>query len=170
VRTGDGPLTGVTQVAVGPDIACARLANTEARCWGIDTTGQDGNPFSGSSLAHPVMVNFQRRQANVAQLDLGDDHACARLRTGQARCWGNGASDGQLGDDTFTPRDLPRVVVNAQGTGPLTGVASIRTGAAHTCALLGNRQVRCWGANSNHQLGDGTDTSRGRPVAVVVAI
>jgi alpha-tubulin suppressor-like RCC1 family protein len=29
------------------------------------------------------------------------------------------------------------------------------TGAAHTCVILGNGNVRCWGANESGQLGLG---------------
>ena len=40
---------------------------------------------------------------------------------------------------------------------PLTGVRQVATGEYHSCALLQNTQVRCWGINGYGQLGDGTD-------------
>ena len=36
----------------------------------------------------------------------------------------------------------------------------------HTCAIVMNHAVRCWGANEHGQLGDGTRTARNTPVAV----
>jgi alpha-tubulin suppressor-like RCC1 family protein len=49
---------------------------------------------------------------------------------------------------------------------PLTGVRSLASGTDHTCALIDDGTVKCWGANSRGQLGDGTTTKRTRPTAV----
>ena len=43
------------------------------------------------------------------------------------------------------------------------GAIAIATGAYHTCAVLGDRTVRCWGRNDQAQLGDGTRTTSSRP-------
>ncbi|MEM4461028.1 MAG: hypothetical protein QXY70_02735, partial [Nanopusillaceae archaeon] len=40
-------------------------------------------------------------------------------------------------------------------------------GESHTCALLSNGSVACWGYNYYGQLGDGTNTNRATPVNVV---
>ena len=45
----------------------------------------------------------------------------------------------------------------------LSGVKAIAAGRAHTCALMLTGGVRCWGANSGGQLGDGSTTDRLRP-------
>ncbi len=44
--------------------------------------------------------------------------------------------------------------------------ASISTMQGHTCALLNTGTVKCWGSNSDGQLGDGTTTNRLTPVTV----
>jgi alpha-tubulin suppressor-like RCC1 family protein len=41
--------------------------------------------------------------------------------------------------------------------------AAVRTGWAFACALVGDGTVRCWGANGNGQLGDGTTDDRSTP-------
>ena len=51
----------------------------------------------------------------------------------------------------------------------MTGISTataLATFAGHTCALLADHTVRCWGLNDFGQLGDGTTTMRLTPVAV----
>ena len=47
-----------------------------------------------------------------------------------------------------------------------SSATAVTTAARHTCALLSDRTVRCWGANDQGQLGDGTRTRRLTAVAV----
>ena len=52
------------------------------------------------------------------------------------------------------------------GANQLAGVAMVAAGGDHTCALLTTGGIECWGANHYGELGDGTTTDRGMPVAV----
>ena len=47
--------------------------------------------------------------------------------------------------------------------GTVTGLAA---GLGHSCAVVADGTVRCWGWNSNGQLGDGTTTDRPAPTRV----
>lgn len=90
-------------------------------------------------------------------------HFCAVV-DGGAWCWGdNGA--GQLGDGSKTPRSQAVQVLRAEGT-PLEGVVEVAPGEKHTCALLADQTVVCWGSNAVGQLGSGVDDDLEYPFAV----
>ena len=81
---------------------------------------------------------------------------CVSLVEGKVKCWGDNAH-GQLGllDVTstnfgpFTAVTLPAVDL---GGAIAIGVAA---GNGHTCVLLEDRAVKCWGNNADGQLGIG---------------
>ena len=54
-------------------------------------------------------------------------------------------------------------------SGPSFPIA-IAAGMAHTCAVLGDMTVSCWGSNSHGQLGTGDTTNLLRPVVEVMNI
>lgn len=56
---------------------------------------------------------------------------------------------------------VPLIVI-----GSLTEVTTITAGSNHTCALIADGTVRCWGGNSLCEVGDGTRTDRLNPVAL----
>jgi alpha-tubulin suppressor-like RCC1 family protein len=149
-------LDKVVEVAAGDGFTCARHEDGTVTCWGANTPwGQLGDGVYADS-ALPVRV---QGLAGVTSLVAGNDHACAGLSDGTARCWGAN-EQGQLGDGTTITRPTP---VPVSG---LTGVTRLSAGAGHTCARLGTGTVKCWGSNNWGQLGDGTTAGRLTPVAV----
>jgi prepilin-type N-terminal cleavage/methylation domain-containing protein len=96
----------------------------------------------------------------ATQISAGGSHSCAVLTDGTAMCWGYN-NYGQLGDGTTTDRFTPVDV-----SGLTSGVASISAGDYHSCALLNDGTVKCWGGNNYGQLGDGSTTNRSTPVDV----
>lgn len=101
----------------------------------------------------------------VTQLEAGEDHTCAVLTTQEARCWGYGGWR-QLGNGLTSSPGIPNTVLNATGSGPLTGITRISAGSSFTCARLSNGQARCWGYNQDGELGVGDQAPRTFPVAV----
>jgi alpha-tubulin suppressor-like RCC1 family protein len=93
-------------------------------------------------------------------ISAGAGHTCGLTADGTAYCWGVNYK-GQLGDGTMGGRrNSPAAVA-----GGLV-FTYISAGAEHTCGLTTDGVAYCWGDNNNGRLGDGTTTSRPRPVAV----
>jgi len=137
-----------TAVSAGAFFSCVRLSDGTAQCTGRNQFGQLGNgdgTFTSSSV--PVAVSGLTAATRVAT---GGEHACALLGDSTVRCWGAGDS-GQRGDGTFNNSSTVPVAV-----GGLTGAVTVVTGGYHTCALLGEGTMWCWGRNADGQLGDGT--------------
>src|ERR1700694_248254 len=116
----------------------------------------------------------------VAAVATGDAHTCALMQDGTVKCWGDNGS-GQLGHGPALNSPLPAnvcasgpIILGSAGTpgariplcGPLSSVATIAAGDAHTCALLDNGTVKCWGANASGQLGNGFNSDSSFPVTV----
>ena len=150
--------SGVVALAAGDYHTCALTAVGGVKCWGYNGVGGLGDGTTTDRLT-PVFVNGLR--SGVVAIAAGNHHTCALTKVGGAKCWGANAG-GQLGDGTTTDRLTP-VFVN----GLNSGVAAITTGKTyHTCALTKAGGAKCWGANDDGQLGDGTTTQRLTPVFV----
>lgn len=91
----------------------------------------------------------------------GGEHACVLTAAGSVRCWGANY-EGQVGDGTRRARKIPVDVAALDH-----GVVALAAHGNHTCAVTESGGVRCWGANGEGQVGDGTTSTRTAPVDVV---
>jgi alpha-tubulin suppressor-like RCC1 family protein len=162
-------LTDVAQVSSGGRFTCALMNNGTIRCWGYGPFGQMGNGTTGTNNPTPVQVSGI---TTATQISAGMNHACALLSGGTVDCWGFNrdqqyANSGQLGDGTTVQQSsVPVHVLDADGTGTLTGVAQIGTGRFHSCARMTSGTVYCWGDNESGELGNGSTTNSSIPVQV----
>jgi GH25 family lysozyme M1 (1,4-beta-N-acetylmuramidase)/alpha-tubulin suppressor-like RCC1 family protein len=134
---------------------CGLTAAGEVVCWGDNSLLQLGRAGADPGVAPVVGLG-----ADIRQIAAGGAHTCVLRRDGAVLCWGDG-SEGQLGDGLMTDSAQPRMVEGLPA--PATSVVA---GAYHTCALLRDGRVACWGNNRFGQLGDGTRTRRANPVLV----
>jgi alpha-tubulin suppressor-like RCC1 family protein len=137
---------------------CAVTVSGGAKCWGGNLYGQLGDGTTNQRLS-PVTVSGL--SSGVASISPGAIHTCAVTNSGGAKCWGYGGS-GNLGNGSFSLTSLTPVDVS----GLAAGVARIRTGHFHTCAVTGSGGAKCWGDNQYGQLGDAKGISAATPVAV----
>jgi alpha-tubulin suppressor-like RCC1 family protein len=152
-------------ITAGLNHTCALLDDDTVRCWGlgadgrlgygnISNIGDDETPGS----AGPVNLGLGRKAKAISA---GSYHTCALLDDDTVRCWGFGSS-GRLGygnQDTIGDNETPGSV----GPVDLGGhkAKAISAGADHTCAVLDDDTVRCWGFGGNGQLGYGNTSSVG---------
>ncbi len=166
---GDVPLGGTAvAISAGAYHTCALLSAGAVRCWGQNNAAQlgygntqtvgDGAPGDKSIVdAGDVPLG-----GTAVAIAAGYHHTCALLATGAVRCWGDNTY-GQLGYNTTTSvGDGSGPSIQSAGDVPLGGTAvAITAGGQHTCALLSNGAVRCWGLNDAGQLGYNTTTDVG---------
>ena len=143
------PLTGTPiGIAAGDLFSCVLATDgavSRVYCFGDNDNLQIAT-FPDTTDPHPTPhQSFSGAAVSVAT---GWDHACVTT-TGMILCWG---------DNEHRQLALP----NPPGdygapttTGfPTTGTATaLALGAEHTCALLGSREVYCWGFNDVGQVG-----------------
>lgn len=149
-------LTNATRVDAGGLHTCARLANGTASCWGYNTFGQLGNNTTTGGYTH-VATQFALGEFPVV-LSAGNRHTCALLANGAARCWGSNTG-GELGTGTTNPALTPATTLLS----PAIAVTAIDAGDNHTCALISTGVVKCWGDNSDLQLGVATPANTATP-------
>jgi hypothetical protein len=139
--------TSLDAVLAAPGSGCAIDDSGELSCWG-----------DASSLL-PLEGELPR---GLLEIDGMPSHVCARDGRGQVFCWGRSGVG-------YRP-DGPRVPVVWRSPVRLSlraPAVSIAVGFWHSCALLEDDSVWCWGSNVYGQLGDGTQVDSAVPVRVV---
>lgn len=152
------PGIDVASISVGGGFACALATGGAVWCWGRNEHGQLGD---GTTVDRSSPVAVVGLGSGVRAVSAGASHACALTLRGTARCWGHNAL-GQLGDGTTKERLIPTEVV---GLG--AEVKSLEAGYGYTCGVTTGAQAKCWGDNTDGQLGDGTRKMRLEPVDVI---
>ncbi len=158
-------LENITQLDSGWHHSCALNTNGSLKCWGVNGNLQLGNASSAQSET-PTQVSGL--ESGVRQVSVNRYHGCALLETSQAMCWGYN-KHGQLGDSTNTQRSTPVFVLESEGESftRLTSVIKVATAGFHSCALLSDETMKCWGYGRYGQLGDGTSENMYTAVSVL---
>jgi alpha-tubulin suppressor-like RCC1 family protein len=156
-----GLTSGVARVAAGDNHTCAVTTAGGLKCWGHDGSGQLGN--DAVTVDQPTPVDVWGLTSGVASVSAGGVHTCAVTTAGGLKCWGHDGS-GQLGNDAAQTNQPTPVDV----WGLTSGVASVSAGGVHTCAVTTAGGLKCWGNDSQGQLGnDAALTSKLTPVDVM---
>ncbi len=155
--------TGVKQLMLGHDHACAITQTGRVRCWGRGAGGRLGQGGDNSDHSTPVFVQSPSGSngwlgAVASGWAAGRAHSCVALQTGLVQCWGEDALH-QLGDGGSTTTGVP---VSTLG---LLDAVTVVSSYDHSCALRAGGTLWCWGDGAHGKLGDGGSASPLQPVA-----
>ncbi len=152
-------------VAPGRDAVCVGLESGQMRCWGngeFGKLGQGNTSNHGTDGANLPMVNLGT-SATILSASMYE-HVCAVLADRTLKCWGRNGK-GQLGlGDRVNRGDAPGQMGTALPAVDFGGADTpleAATGEDHTCVRFASNKVKCWGDNSEGQLGYGDDRARG---------
>jgi alpha-tubulin suppressor-like RCC1 family protein len=153
--------TSPEELAIGDRHTCGIFAG-QVQCWGQ-------GPWPAGTAATAIAA--------------AGDRTCVINKEGAVRCWDYAkpeavAPDGITGVASLiavggghicAALTAPAREVRCAGDKPILVGATIKglaAGGRHTCALLEDGSVQCWGKNDRGQLGDGTTTDTIVPVLI----
>jgi alpha-tubulin suppressor-like RCC1 family protein len=159
----------VKQIAAGYDFSCAVTGSDgSVYCWGNNDSLQLSVYDAGNFSTVPVLVGGVETPylSGATTVAAGKAHACALLADGHVACWGQPGS-GRLGDGTLKgdpePPVFARHYIQQAGTTvavDIDNAMAITVGESHSCALISDQSVECWGDNSYGQLGRDSNTAQ----------
>jgi alpha-tubulin suppressor-like RCC1 family protein len=152
-------LSGVTQLSVGGQGACAIDSQARVYCWGA---GDVVSAIPWNFALAPVELTSMQGATSISVSDVdlvgdGDYAACATFAT-NTQCWG----DNFQGTSGSTVTGMTGLTLVAG----VANISQISASAWGSCALVASGNAVCWGDNTFGELGNGTTTSQYQPAAV----
>ena len=147
-------------------VTCAILDDGSVKCWGNNAIGQlglgDTIPSNRGGTTDTIGDNLQAldfgTDLNAEYLYGGVRHHCVVFSNGAVKCWGYNSA-GQLGIGDKINRGASHGDMGASlpwlDLGADRDAEKLALGMDHTCALLDDGCVKCWGAGDSGQLGYG---------------
>lgn len=140
-------LEDVVDIAARSSHSCAVREDGDVLCWGWN------GPHLGYTGIGPVPKVVPGLAGDALAVAVGGAFSCALIDGGAVQCWGDNGS-GQLGHGDAAD-DESRSPVSVVG---IDSAVALSSGASHTCALIDDGTVWCWGSGYDHQLGKNAGT------------
>jgi alpha-tubulin suppressor-like RCC1 family protein len=157
----------IRTISAGGYHVCALGSDDTVWCWGWNASQQLGFPSVNYEVLTPTQITGLT--GPIGALVAGIYHTCVRSTEpgGAVTCWGYNP-EGQVGQPTLYGYYAATPVVALPPAGDGVDIAhSLAAGDVHACAIAGEGDVYCWGANYNYQLGVETaPATAGEPVLV----
>ncbi len=146
-------LAPIVQFSARGPHTCAVSTDQSLYCWGRDGAGEAGNGEPGEDISLPAQVQYLDTTLvdNARSVSVGRYHTCFISTDDETYCFGWNIH-GQAGvPDVGYPSSA--MLVDSL-PGPTRAVSA---GYKHSCAVLVDGSIYCWGINDDGQLGTGTD-------------
>jgi alpha-tubulin suppressor-like RCC1 family protein len=160
-----------TAISAGAYHTCAVLPDGSVRCWGWNGYGQLGDSSLPSGDTAPgtiAQIHYETLKATAVAA--GGFHTCALLEDGEVSCWGQNDAGQSLVVAYARDPAAPAVYITPSPIGSRIGLGQGRSalaltaGATHSCALLDDFTVKCWGWNGEGELGIGAPGNTSDPL------
>ena len=153
-------LDQVKMVSISEYATCALRVDGTVWCWGGAADSFLGQRIDQKNQLQPIQIPGL---TDVVRITGGNYHSCALKSSGSVECWGNNLK-GQLGQGRNSTQEQ-----KGDPAAPVVGlddVVSVSLGFFHSCAVLRDTTVSCWGLNASGQLGNGTTKDSSKPIKV----
>lgn len=139
-------------------------------------TGEECDDGAGNSDTAPDACRMNCAAAHCGDGVRDSAEACDGADFGASSCADFGGAEGALTCGADCAVDTSGCFTCGNGTCEPAesfadcpgdcGIVDVAGGADHSCVVLGDGTARCWGANSDDQLGDGSGVESASPVTV----
>jgi hypothetical protein len=162
LKAANQPLTGIVTLSTGGSYGyntCAATADGSLYCWGDLSWLTNFGTALKNPYATQITTDGVTAFKGVTKVALNYAYACAIVAgaaSNEVWCWGNNAH-GNLGTGDTKNLRYPGKVLGLGNPSQVIAFGSFGYDSA-ACALDGTN-IRCWGGNTEGQLGNGTLTS-----------
>ena len=127
---------------------CAILISGDVSCWGGNNWGGLGIGVTSQMELSPAPIVNLGANKTATSLSLGAHYTCALIIDGNVSCWGVN-NYGQLGNGNYLESYSPSTITFENNR----SAVAISSGHYHSCAILDNGSVSCWGGKNYAQIG-----------------
>jgi hypothetical protein len=153
VRPAEVPgLAGVVDIASNISNACALLSDKTSRCWGSNYFKQIA--ATGDVAETPTPVGG----TGVLRISDSGNHLCVLSEGGKLQCRGSNTF-GELGNGSTVESSA---FVSVQGFASTP--SDVQCASTHSCALLSNGTISCWGAGEYRNGSSSSELTRPKQV------
>lgn len=156
----------VVDVGLGDAHTCVLTTQGTILCTG------DADKAGAKKLLHchgwqPIETGGISPEPTFKALSVGSKHSCAVTTQDAAFCWGQNHR-GQVGSGKKNPVEATPTALDLSRLPPGTSVRQLAAGTFHTCMILSDNTLACWGGNDGGCLASNDTLDRFSPTPVVL--